>query len=262
MARECSQQKGGKSMTFTIIFIGLIAHLRYTPGNEPTRNVAVLVKAANHVAELIVPPGAEIPTTSRSHFSVLTTDADGTIHYDISNHALTFVGLPSGRVVRTSRFNSEVPKLADVSGKTMLDSTYVVPEKLAGGPVTTFVDLPLGTLDVAGYYPSGAVHSLAGRKVCVACSTQFTATVPGDSVEIVSDTGQHLLLNGDAVITIRNLKTGGTEPDYSTFATLMQGGASAGSWNICSSTPCDCTKMPRCPAMSAATLECSATSFP
>jgi len=246
-------------MTFTIIFIGLIAHLRYTPLNEPTRNVAVLVTAQNHVAELIVPPGAEIPT-SRAHFTG-TVDALGNTHYDISNHVLTFVGLPTGRVVRTSRFSSDVPKLADISKTTDLEPTYVAPEKV-GGFVNTFIDLPSGTLDITAYYSQGGVHSVIKQRTCVPCATQFTAAVSGDSVEVVSDAGQHLLLNPDAVITVQNLKTGGNDPDYAKFATLMKNGTDAGTWSVCS-VACPCTKgAAKCPPISGPNLECSNSTFP
>lgn len=243
-----------------IYFIGLISHITLEPvGNEAPRQIAVIVKATDHDAELVVPVGAVIPTTSTKVFAITAT-VGGKNYYDIAGHNIEILGLPIGAPTTfTSAFSNYVPSLKQVTdGKTPADD--VTKEKFNNGYVRSIVVLNGGTLDVSGWYEyKGKNYNYS--EACVASEIKYTAPVVGTAVEIVSDDGRRLRIAAGTEIRIHNLPTmQGVPAHYEHKRYLLNDATTIGTWMA--STINKCGKKPIYVPGKGGTIECSNSQFP
>jgi hypothetical protein len=240
----------------TIYFVGLIAHLSYTPSMEPTRQVAALVKQTDHHPELIVPTGAVLK--SRNTFT-LSSSANGLDHYDISGATIQILGVAGGEMQPPGPKFRDVVNLVKATTKPNLKTTVTDENKTE---ISTYVELQGGQLDVAGYYSKKGKHDTAVATVrCIPSLIQFKTAAAGGVIEFVGDNGKHLRVVAGTPIYIGNLSSTATS-HFDAFANLMIGGSGAGTWTT---DAADCTETIFDPADVGAKgvgLECTNTTFP
>jgi hypothetical protein len=226
--------------TVVIYFVGLIAHLTFspvTPGPNPFKmEVAALVvskdasQMPNHHPQLIVSTSAVLP--SINPFTMFKQDA-GLDHYDLTSVGVVRVsGLSTAPMQVPSSNFSDVIALDKATGQSQL-SQDVLSE--TSGNVWSFIELEgNGQLSVAGYFPNAGKHSQMPKTVCVPSLVQYTGSAPEGIIEFVSSNGHHLRIDLKTTpppkIYIANLSTSGGMPgDFKEYAKLMNA-ADAGTW--------------------------------
>ena len=247
-------------MDFVIYFVGLVAHLTFTPVGEPERQVAVALAASHHKVELIVHPNDVIPTPLRDLFTYTGSDILGRDYYDLSGQEIYIVGLPAGGTTAKLAGMRDVLSLKTITGTTDLKVTVKKHDKGHG----TYVNLQGGKLDVDGYYSKMGQHTTMNQMKCIPSRVKYTAnTGSGTVVEIVSDKGKYMRLKGNAKVFIANLPSTVSSGHYGEYKNLMQGAASAGAW-VERGNCTDTGKLIFDPSTlgKAASIECTNSQFP
>jgi hypothetical protein len=243
--------------TLVIIFLGLISHVALTPGGgQPPEQIAVLVDAMDHAAQLVVTDGQGLTVSGGSfpNFHI-----SGTTVYDISGHKLTISGIAAvSKMQFSTGFSNYVPSLMLVTDGTDVTSD-VKTKNHKGKQIKTIVELPLGTLSVGGYYPTQA-SNLNYRQNCVAKTVVYSGQMATTSkvIVITSEDGRTIGLRPDATITIQNLPTKkNMKPHYFLYKELTNA-RNIGAWTVYADKCTTSTSKPS----KLDTVECSNSHFP
>lgn len=251
-------------MSFVIYFVGLIAHLTFTPAGEPEREVALAINATNHEVELVVPNPKDdiIPTPSRPTFPK-TMDSKGRARFALTGTEIYVTGVPVGTTTTKDPTMKELISLPTMTGQTDLEDTVKKHDKKHG----VYINLYGGTLQVDGYYKWMGTHTKK-PEACVPSRISYTVnTGTGTYVEILGDKGQYLRLNASAKVYIVNLPAGGHPAHPGEYKLLMKGATSAGTWVQSTVNQCDTPAHPHLiydPATigKAASVECTNSTYP
>lgn len=210
-------------MTYPVViyFVGLIAHLQYStaPPPAPVKNVAALVVEAGHKPRLVVTKTAVRGTPSFPWIE----DIDGKYSsYDLSGpDPITIDNITAGTVTRSANFTNEVTKLTDATRKTDLKAG--VKAETDHTAVYAYIELPGGTLGVAGYYPDN--YQLAGGTTqCVPSRTSLnTDTLSGNVITFKAGSKTlEIDVSSKPSITIANLPTNSMATGhFKSYASLM-----------------------------------------